>query len=121
VERDLTRISIDGPFAAGARVSTMPFDQDPIELRITQTVENEMFVDEAAIRDVVIRTFHRIEPASERKLRVVYRLEISGPAAGALGPTLGPEITADFRDTIALLIERAEGKSDTRASARNER
>jgi uncharacterized protein YndB with AHSA1/START domain len=108
---DIKRISIDGPFAPGARVSMTPFDQDPIELLITQAVENELFVDEAAIGDIVIRTFHRIEPASEGKVRIVYRMEISGPAAAALGPTLGPEITADFPDTIATLIEHAERAS----------
>jgi hypothetical protein len=83
-----------------------PFDQDPIELRITQAVENELFVDEAAIGDIVIRTFHRIKPANEGKVRIVYRMEISGAAAAALGATLGPEITADFPDTISALIER---------------
>jgi hypothetical protein len=35
-------------------------------------------------------------------------MEISGPAADELGPTLGPEITADFAETIAALIEHAE-------------
>jgi uncharacterized protein YndB with AHSA1/START domain len=105
---DIRRISIDGPFAPGARVLMTPFEQDPIELRITQAVENELFVDEAALGDMVIQTSHRIEPASEGKVRIVYRMEISGPAAAALGPTLGPEITADFPDTIAALIEHAE-------------
>jgi hypothetical protein len=105
---DIERISIDGPFAPGARVLMTPFDQDPVELLITQAVENDVFVDEAAIGDIVIRTLHRIEPTSEGKVRIVYRMEISGPAAAALGPTLGPEITADFPDTIANLIEHAE-------------
>src|SRR5262245_55133260 len=55
--RDIKRISIDGPFAAGGRVSMTRLDQDPIERRIIETVENELFVDEAAIGDIVIRTF----------------------------------------------------------------
>lgn len=47
-------------------------------------------------------------------------MEISGPAAGALGPTIGPEITSDFPETIASLIEHAERPS-TSTSVRKER
>ena len=106
---DIERISIDGPFAPGALITMTPFDGEAIELRITEAVENELFVDEAAMGGAVIRTFHRIEAAGEGKSRIVYRMEISGPDAQEVGPSLGPQITADFPDTIAALIARAEG------------
>jgi uncharacterized protein YndB with AHSA1/START domain len=106
---DIERISIDGPFAQGALVTMTPFGQEPIELRITEAVEGELFVDEAAMGGVVIRTFHRIEPADFGRSRIVYRMEITGPDADDVGPTVGPQITADFPDTIDALIERAEG------------
>jgi hypothetical protein len=35
--------------------------------------------------------------------------EITGPAAGQVGPQLGPAITADFPDVLAGLVTRAEG------------
>jgi hypothetical protein len=85
-----------------------PFGDDPIELVITEAVENEMFVDQAAMAGVVIRTIHSIEPATDGKSRIVYRMEISGSEADEVGPTVGPQITADFPDTIAALIEDAE-------------
>ena len=85
-----------------------PFGDDPIELRIAEVVENELFVDEADFGDVLIRTLHSIEPSGGGKVRVVYRTEITGPAADEVGPRLGPEITADFPDTIAALIQHAE-------------
>jgi hypothetical protein len=34
--------------------------------------------------------------------------EITGPAADAVGPELGPEITADFPQTMAALVGLAE-------------
>jgi hypothetical protein len=34
-------------------------------------------------------------------------MEISGPAADAVGPELGPKISGDFPDTLAALVERA--------------
>jgi len=105
---DIERISIDGPFAPGACISMTPFGDDPIELRIAEVVENELFVDEADFGDVLIRTLHSIEPSGGGKVRVVYRTEITGPAADEVGPRLGPEITADFPDTIAALIQHAE-------------
>jgi uncharacterized protein YndB with AHSA1/START domain len=108
---DIERISLDDPFAAGARVTMTPFGQEPVELRITEAVQNELFVDEAMFGGVVIRTFHRIEPTSAGKARIVYRMEISGPEAADIGPTLGPQITADFPATIASLIEHAERAS----------
>jgi hypothetical protein len=36
-------------------------------------------------------------------------MEITGPAADTLGPQIGPEISADFPQTLASLAERAEG------------
>jgi hypothetical protein len=46
-------------------------------------------------------------------------MEISGPAADTLGTELGPAISADFPETLAALIARAEesSKSSTRARA----
>jgi hypothetical protein len=39
---------------------------------------------------------------------VTYRMEITGPAADTLGPEIGPQISADFPETMAALVERAE-------------
>jgi hypothetical protein len=35
-------------------------------------------------------------------------MEITGPAADALGPRIGPQITADFPQTLASLAQRAQ-------------
>jgi hypothetical protein len=35
--------------------------------------------------------------------------EITVPAADTLGPQIGPEISGDFPETLAALVERAEG------------
>jgi hypothetical protein len=36
-------------------------------------------------------------------------MEITGQAADTVGPNVGPEISADFPQTLAALVERAEG------------
>jgi Polyketide cyclase / dehydrase and lipid transport len=105
---DLERAELSGPFAAGSTVTMTPHGQEPIELRIAEAVEGEAFVDEAHLGDVVVRTTHRIERLDGGRVRVAYRMEITGPGADPLGPKIGPEISADFPQVLAALVERAE-------------
>jgi hypothetical protein len=105
---DIEQIEISGPFAAGSTISMTPVGQDPIELRIAEAVEPDLFVDEAALADVVIRTIHRAERLEDNRTRVVYRMEISGPAADSVGPELGPQISGDFPQTLSALVGHAE-------------
>jgi Polyketide cyclase / dehydrase and lipid transport len=105
---DIERIELHGPFAAGSLIVMTPIGEEPIELRIAEAVEPELFVDEADLGDVTVRTIHRVEPLEAGPARVTYRMEITGPAADTLGPQVGPEISADFPQTMAALIEQAE-------------
>jgi hypothetical protein len=92
--RDIERIEINGPFAAGSRITMTPFGQHPIELRIAETAEPRLFVDEADLGEVVVRTIHRAKRLETGQTQISYRMEISGPAAATLGPR---DRTADQR------------------------
>jgi uncharacterized protein YndB with AHSA1/START domain len=105
---DIDHIEISGPFGAGSTISMTPIGQEPVELRIAEAVEPDLFVDEANLGDVVVRTIHRIERIEGGRSRVTYRMEISGPAADSVGPELGPQISADFPQTLAALAQHAE-------------
>jgi uncharacterized protein YndB with AHSA1/START domain len=105
---DIEHIEISGPFAAGSTISMTPVGQDPVELRIAEAVEPELFVDEATLAGVVVRTLHRAEPLGGDRTLIVYRMEISGPAADTVGPEIGPQISADFPETLAALAHNAE-------------
>jgi hypothetical protein len=85
-----------------------PIGQEPVELRIAEAVEPDLFVDEAELGDVVVRTIHRVDRLAPAHRRVTYRMEISGPGADTVGPELGPQISADFPETLAALVEHAE-------------
>ncbi len=100
---DIEHVELTGPFATGSRITMTPRGQDPVELRIADVVDNEQFVDEAEIAGTVFRTMHRIEALDEDRVRVVYRLEATGPAAEEIGPA----ITADFEDTLKALVKHA--------------
>src|SRR5262249_27864934 len=104
---DIERIELRGSFATGGLIMMTPAGQERIELRIADVVEPVLFVDEASIDDVLIRTTHRVERIAYGRSRVTYRMEIDGPAAHTLGPELGPAISADFPETLAALVARA--------------
>jgi hypothetical protein len=106
---DIERIELVGAFAAGSTIVMTPIGEEPIELRIAEAVEPELFVDEADLGEIVVRTTHRVQRLDPEHARVTYRMEITGPAADTLGPQIGPEISADFPQTLASLAERAEG------------
>ena len=106
---DLERAEVSGAFAAGSTITMYQQGGDAIELRIAEAREPKAFVDEADLGDVVVRTAHRLESAGDGRVRVVYRMEITGPEADTMGPQLGPQISADFPQVLAALVEHAEG------------
>jgi hypothetical protein len=109
--RDIERIEVDGPFAPGSTIVMTPIGQEPVRLRIADAVEPEHFVDEADLGEILVRMIHRVRALQPGRVQVTYRMEITGPRADTLGPELGPAISADFPQTLAALIERAEASS----------
>jgi hypothetical protein len=105
---DLEQAELSGPFAAGSTITMSSQRQEPIELRIAEAAEPEVFVDEANLGDVVVRTIHRLERLDGDRVRVVYRMEITGPGADTVGPQIGPEISADFPQVLSALVALAE-------------
>src|SRR5581483_1594109 len=106
----IEKIDVDGPFAVGTTITMTPPGEDPVALRLVEVVPGASFTDELDAGDFIVRTTHKLEPLPGGRTRVVYRTEISGPAAGEVGPQLGPAITADFPDVVAALIRLAESQ-----------
>lgn len=105
----IEKIEIDGPFAVGTTFTMTPPGDDPVEMRIVELIPGEQFVDEMDAGDFMVTTVHQLEPTATGGTRVIYRTEITGPAADQVGPQLGPAITADFPDVLAALVKLAEG------------
>jgi hypothetical protein len=100
---DIERIALTGPFATGSTIAMTPKHQQTVHLRIAEAVEGELFVDETEVDGTLVRTVHRIDRLDEGRVRIVYRLEATGPAADQLGPA----VSADVAETIASLIKHA--------------
>ncbi|WP_406201053.1 SRPBCC family protein [Kitasatospora sp. NBC_01560] len=105
---EIEKIAIDGPFAAGSLITMTPPGEEPVLLRIAEAVEGERFVDEARFGGLLLRTTHRIDRIGDGRVRVVYRMEITGTGADEAGPQIGPGITADWPDTMAALVGLAQ-------------
>ncbi|WP_181793940.1 polyketide cyclase [Streptomyces sp. WELS2] len=103
----IEKIEMNGPFAAGTQITMTPPGDDPVPLLIAEAVEGELFVDEARFDGLLLRTIHRIDRIDQDRIRVVYRMEITGPGAAEAGPQIGPGITADWPETMASLAELA--------------
>jgi uncharacterized protein YndB with AHSA1/START domain len=104
----ITGIEADGPFAAGTSFTMTPPEGDPVRLTLTEVVTGVRFTDVMDAGDVVVTTVHLLEPVGADRTRVVYRTEITGPAADRIGPDLGPAITADFPAVLDALVEVAQ-------------
>src|SRR6201999_4256998 len=96
-------IDVDGPFAVGTTFIMTPPGDEPIRMRLVEIEPGASFTDEMDAGDFVVRTEHRLESAAGGLTRIVYRTQITGEAAGHVGPELGPQITADFPDVVAAL------------------
>ncbi len=98
-------IVLEGPFSAGTSFMMKPPGQDAFRSVLTEVRENECFVDETRIGDLVIAVAHRIEPLSPSRTRISYSVDAHGSEAAEVGPM----ISADFPDVLAALVAAAEG------------
>jgi hypothetical protein len=104
----IARLEVSGPFQVGTTFTMTPPGDDPITMRLTEVEPGRGFTDVMDAGEFTVTTEHRLEPLADGRTRIVYRTEISGPAADQIGPELGPAITADFPDVVAALAARAE-------------
>jgi hypothetical protein len=107
---------LDGPFAAGTTGTMKVPGQEPMRMRLVSVDPAHGFEDETPIPDagIVVHVRHVLTPLESGGTRITYGMTIDGPAADAVGPQLGPEITNDFPAVVAALIAMAEGASVTR-------
>ncbi|MFG3280347.1 polyketide cyclase [Streptomyces sp. NPDC048111] len=105
---DIADIRINGPFATGAEIVMTPAGEDPVHLVVAEAVTHQQFVDEARFDGLLLRTLHRLNPAEQGRVRVTYRMEITGGGADQLGPQIGPAVTGDWPETVAALVKLAE-------------
>jgi hypothetical protein len=104
------RIDLDGSFATGTTGVMVIPDQGSLAFRLAWVGEGRGFEDETEIpgEQVVVRVRHSLTPLAAGGTQITYRATVEGPKADALGPEIGPAVTADFPEVMAALAARAE-------------
>ncbi|MBA5687370.1 SRPBCC family protein [Rugamonas apoptosis] len=100
----IERIAIHGPFARGTTFDMQPPGSEPFTSTLLDVEENIGFTDETVIDGTRVVVHHGIAVVAPGRTRVVYRTEITGPAAAEFGPM----VTGDFPDVLQALKRRLE-------------
>ncbi len=106
----VSRVTIDGPFAAGSTGSLTPEGQDPVEYTMVAVTPNRSFSDETVLGDTRIRFGHVLEPLPGGRTRIRHSVSISGSGAEELGAMITSDVP-DAMHALALLAERSAGPS----------
>jgi len=100
----IEHVEIDGPFAIGSWLTMKPPGDDTLRTQLIEVRENDKFVDETRVGDIVVTVEHVIEPVSASRTRVRYGIAVAGPGAAHVGPA----ISSDFPDVLAALARLVE-------------
>ncbi|WP_349863171.1 polyketide cyclase [Leifsonia sp. WHRI 6310E] len=95
-----------GPFAVGTELTVTPAGQDPFTSVIVDLVEGATYADRTEFGDIVLTFRHDLADTPDGT-RVTHSLQITGPGADTVGPELGPQISGDFPESMAALLEQA--------------
>lgn len=104
----VTRIDMEGPFAAGTAATMVLPDGGTLQFRLIWAEPGRGFEDETDVPDagVRVRVRHELTPLDDGSTQITYRCAVDGP--DQVGAEVGPAVSADFPDVIAALAARAE-------------
>jgi hypothetical protein len=103
----IEHLEIDGPFSTGTWFTMKPPGEDTLRSKLVEVRENECFVDETRIGDLVVTVAHRIEILGAGRTRITYAVEAFGSDAAEIGPA----VASDFPQVLAALAKLAEARS----------
>src|SRR5690349_6735793 len=95
----IEQIELHGPFAEGTTFTMKPPGQDALTSRLSRVVPDQEFVDETVIGPVRVVVSHRLTELPDRRCRVTYRTEVTGPDAAEIGSM----VTSDFPQVLSAL------------------
>lgn len=102
----IERIQHRGEFKAGETFVMQPPGQEAFVSTLTEVVENQYFVDETRLGDVVVTVAHIIESHGDQGVTITYAVEVTGPEAEEIGQA----VSSDFPDVLSKLVALAESQ-----------
>jgi hypothetical protein len=100
-------VEMEGPFADGTWFTMKTPGQDAFRSQLLEVRENERFVDETRVGDLVVRVAHRLERLGAGRTRVVYAIEAVGPEAAEVGPAIASDFPQVIEALGALAVKRS--------------
>jgi hypothetical protein len=100
---------LHGPFEVGTELSVTPAGQQTFRSVITELDEGKTYQDLTRYNGLTLAFRYTLADLPGGGSRLSHRLVIDGDDAGAVGPELGPQITADFPADLDELIALARG------------
>jgi uncharacterized protein YndB with AHSA1/START domain len=100
-------IALDGPLTVGATFRMKPPGENVLVSTVAELEPNRLLTDVTDVGELVIRVVHRLAPAAGGGTSITYRVEVTGPAADAIGEQVGSAVSADFPQVMAALAAAA--------------
>jgi hypothetical protein len=100
---------LHGPFEVGTELSVTPAGQQTFRSVITELDEGKTYQDLTRYNGLTLAFRYTLADLPGGGSRLSHRLVIDGDDADAVGPELGPQITADFPADLDELIALARG------------
>jgi hypothetical protein len=100
---------LHGPFEVGTELSVTPAGQETFRSVITELDEGQTYADLTEYDGLRLAFRYTLADLPGGGTRLSHRMVIDGDDADAVGPELGPQITADFRADLDELIALARG------------
>lgn len=112
-EPDLTRCTLNGPFATGTRGVVHPADAPEQRFELADVVPGARFAEVTPVPHRLlplarIEVTHELAPLGEARTRITHRVRITGPLAALVSRWRGAAFAADVPDTVARLADLAE-------------
>lgn len=108
-------IEIHGRFAAGTRMTAVPFESDiVIECVFIEVVEDTSLVFRSEFNGLMITSHFTLVLLPDGGTRITHVSTIEGPRAEKLGPVIGPRITEDHPDAMNDVIVAATARQAIR-------
>jgi phosphatidylserine/phosphatidylglycerophosphate/cardiolipin synthase-like enzyme len=104
------RFEPDGPLAVGTRITVTPEGQDAMVSTVTEFEAARRYADVTEYGGLTLTFRHRFDEAADELVRVTHELVIDGPGSDAVGPELGPQISADFPQQLEALFDAARAR-----------
>jgi Polyketide cyclase / dehydrase and lipid transport len=102
------QFSLDGPFAAGARGTTLVPGQEPFHWCIREVQPGKSFLIEMPLEQATLSFLWRFDGLSERRTKVTQRIELSGSNAvayaGQVQAGFGSNLSDGMRRLAAEMV-----------------